>query len=45
MQSRSKLPKTDERELMRTLKDRRERQTPGHHSPAWLHAYWKRIAS
>lgn len=45
MQTDHKLTKQDQRELMRVLKDRRERRTPQHHSPSWLHRFWKAIAS
>jgi cytochrome c553 len=45
MQAHPKLTKQEQRELLRTLKDRRERQTPQHHSPAWVHLYWRRLSS
>ena len=45
MHANQKLTRDQERELMRILKDRRERATPQHHSPAWLHRFWKALAS
>lgn len=43
MQAHPKLTKQEERELLRALKDRRERQTPGHHSPSWVARFWRQV--
>jgi hypothetical protein len=40
-----KLTKRQEREQMLKLMEKRERKTPEHHSPDWVAAYWRRIAS
>jgi hypothetical protein len=37
--------KRQERRLMQTLMERRERKTPEHHSPEWLYRFWKGLAS
>jgi len=45
MQMHPKLKKEDSRQIMRELKDRRERASPQHHSPSWVHAYWRQVAA
>ena len=46
MQAHPKLTKQEERDLLRALKDRRERASaPQHHSPSWVHRFWRSVAS
>lgn len=45
MKLHQKLSKTDERELLRTLAERRQRSTPNHRDPAWMVAAYRRMAS
>ena len=37
--------KRQERHLMQSLMQRRERMTPGHHAPVWVTKFWKGVAS
>jgi hypothetical protein len=33
----------DERKLMPKLQEKRERKTPGHRDPAWMHDFWANL--
>lgn len=43
MRPYAKQTKREERRIMQTLMERRERKTPEHHSPEWVAAYWRQV--
>lgn len=43
MQPAKRLNKSDERKLMRQFQDIREKATPLHRDPAWMHRFWARL--
>lgn len=45
LHSQTRLTREQERELMRFLMLRRERQTPQHRDPPWIHRFWKGVGS
>lgn len=45
MKLHQKLTRDQERELLRTLAERRQQQTPNHQDPAWMTAHYQRLAS
>lgn len=39
-----KLTKQQERRQMLRLMERREKQTPEHKSPDWMHRFWQQVS-
>jgi hypothetical protein len=45
MQPANQPTKAEERALLRELAEQRQSQTPEHQDPAWMTAFWRRVAS
>jgi hypothetical protein len=41
----SKLTKEEQRELVRAIQERRQKEAPKRPEPSWLAAFWKRLRS
>jgi hypothetical protein len=44
MKPNTRYTKREERNLLRELAEQRQSQTPEHHDPAWMAAFWLRKA-